>query len=149
MENINPQSIGLREPTALKPAREGANHQLQSRIAEAERHPRNDTERALRFVEHFGDDLRYVEAWDQWLVWNGARWVRDSQGAVFRKAQQMSNILLQGATRIEDYEQRKKAAGAAIAAGNESQIKAMLNVARYDARIEALPELFDSNPHLI
>ena len=117
MENINPQSIGLREPTALKPAREGANHQLQSRIAEAERHPRNDTERALRFVEHFGDDLRYVEAWDQWLVWNGARWVRDSQGAVFRKAQQMSNILLQGATTIEDYEQRKKAAGAAIAAG--------------------------------
>ena len=112
-------------------------------------YPRNDTERALRFVDHFGGDLRYVEAWDQWLVWNGTRWVRDSQGAVFRKAQQMSNILLQSATTIEDYEQRKKAADAAIAAGNESQIKAMLNVARYDARIEASPELFDSNPHLI
>ena len=61
----------------------------------------------------------------------------------------MSNILLQGATAIEDYEQRKKAAGAAIAAGNESKIKAMLNVARYNARIEASPESFDSNPHLV
>src|SRR5205823_8070806 len=80
---------------------------------------------------------------------NGPRWIKDSAGAVFRRAQQMSNILLQSATAIEDCEQRKKAAGAALAAGNEAKIKAMLNVARYQARIEASPELFDSNPHLV
>ena len=29
---------------------------------------------AEEFIELFKDQLRYVESWHKWLVWDGARW---------------------------------------------------------------------------
>jgi hypothetical protein len=33
-----------------------------------------DAGNVLLFVEMFGDDLRYVEAWRSWAHWNASRW---------------------------------------------------------------------------
>jgi P4 family phage/plasmid primase-like protien len=112
-------------------------------------YPRNDTERAIRFVQLRGDDLRYVAASKQWFVWDGTRWLPDSDGAVFRKAQELPKLLLQEAAAIDDLDRRKRAVGAAIAAGDERKIKAMLSVAEYQTGIAASPALFDSNPYLV
>jgi putative DNA primase/helicase len=130
------------------------NRELRSRTNKVEQgvsqeYPRNDTERAVRFVQQFGADLRYVPAWKAWVVWDGIRWLRGSQGLVFRKAQKLPRLLLEEATSIEDSDRRKKAAAAAIAAGNECKITAMLEVARHQAGIEASPTLFDADPYLV
>lgn len=34
----------------------------------------SDEALALRFAELHADDLRYVAAWNKWLIWDGARW---------------------------------------------------------------------------
>jgi putative DNA primase/helicase len=44
---------------------------------------------ALQFAEVHENDLRYVAAWGQWFVWDGARWSRDDTLKAFDHARQM------------------------------------------------------------
>jgi putative DNA primase/helicase len=110
-------------------------------------YPRNDSERAARFVELFADDLRYVQAWDKWLLWDGFRWVADVDGAVFRKAQALPLLLIEEASMLEDPNQRDAAWRQAIRAGDKAKIEAMVGLARY--HMAESPTLFDSDPMLL
>ena len=107
--------------------------------------PRNDSERAERFIELFADELRYIHAWEKWLLWNGCRWVADVDGAVFRKAQELPPLLIEEASMLEDEDQRRRAWGQAIRAGDKAKIEAMVSLARHD--MAASPTLFDSGPY--
>lgn len=40
-------------------------------------HPYSQDHLAEIFVEYFGPDWRYVDAWKQWLRWDGHRWEKD------------------------------------------------------------------------
>lgn len=111
-------------------------------------YPQNDTERALRFAEKFSDEVRFVQAWKKWLIWDGVRWSPDGDGEVFRKAQEMPRIFLREASEIDDVDRRKKAAGAAITAGNQQKLQAMVALAQCQKPIAAAPSAFDSNPML-
>jgi putative DNA primase/helicase len=112
-------------------------------------YPLNDTDRAQRFAKKYANELKYVQAWKQWLLWNGVRWVPDEDGAVFRKAQEIPKLLLKEAAEIDDDDRRKKAAGAAIRAGDRSKLEAMIKLAECQSGIAASPTLFDSNPFLL
>jgi putative DNA primase/helicase len=112
-------------------------------------YPLNDTERAQRFAKKYANELKYVQAWKKWLVWNGVRWVPDEDGAVFRKAQEIPTLLLKEAAEINDDDRRKKAAGAAIRAGDRSKLEAMIKLAECQPGIAASPTLFDSDPWLL
>ncbi|HEU5313192.1 MAG TPA: phage/plasmid primase, P4 family [Candidatus Udaeobacter sp.] len=109
--------------------------------------PVNDTERAERFVKLFAAELRYVHAWKRWLLWDGNRWTSDADGAVFRKAQELSPILLREALEIEDADKRKKAVGEAIKAGDKAKIEALVTLAQN--HLGASPTLFDADPLLL
>ena len=37
----------------------------------APKYPVNDTERALRFAKKYVNELKYVQAWKRWLLWDG------------------------------------------------------------------------------
>jgi putative DNA primase/helicase len=112
-------------------------------------YPVNDTERAQRFAKKFAGELKYVQAWKRWLLWDGVRWVPDEDGAVFRKAQEMWKRWLQEAWQITDFERAKKAVGAATNAGNQKLLNAMISVAQTQIGIAAPPTLFDSDPLLL
>lgn len=43
----------------------------------------SDDELALRFTARYGKSLRYVAAWDRWLLWDGKRWAHDEKRSVF------------------------------------------------------------------
>ena len=85
----------------------------------------------------------------KWLLWDGVRWAPDEDGAVLRKAQEMPKLFLQEASEIDDLDRRKKAAGAAIAAGDKRKIEAMISLAQCQIGIAASPTLFDSDPLLL
>jgi phage/plasmid-associated DNA primase len=112
-------------------------------------YPLNDTERAQRFAKKYANELKYVQAWKQWLLWNGVRWVPDENGAVLRKAQEIPKLLLKEAAEIDDNDRRTKAAGAAIRAGDRSKLEAMIKLAECQPGIAASPTLFDSDPFLL
>src|SRR6516225_2290601 len=46
----------------------------------------SDDALALRFAERYGNELRYVAKWSQWLRWTGTRWLRDDTLAAFDRA---------------------------------------------------------------
>jgi putative DNA primase/helicase len=117
--------------------------------ATAPNYPRNDMERAVRFAKRFAGELKYVYAWKKWLRWDAVRWVPDEDGAVYRKAEEMPKLFLQEASKINDVDRRKKAAAAAIQAGNRTRIEAMINHAQCQPGIVASPTLFDSDPLLL
>jgi putative DNA primase/helicase len=49
---------------------------------------------SVRFVDGFGDDLRYVVEWKEWIGWDGQRWKRDVGGvAVQQKSKEVSEDL--------------------------------------------------------
>src|ERR1044071_2671937 len=133
--------IGMVESAAAMGAALGENETCE--------YARNDMERAMRFVQRHGNELRYVAAWKQWLVWDGTRWLLDSKVAAFRKAQEMPMLFLREAADIQDSDRRTKAARAALASGDEKKLNAMLNVAQYQLGIAASPSVFDSDPYLI
>jgi len=112
-------------------------------------YPENDSDRAVRFAERFGADLRYVSCWKSWLQWDGTRWVRDTDGAVMRKAQKMSHLLLDEAAQIGNFNERKRAANLALKAGDVQKLKAMIELAGAQPGIAADPEMFDSDPYLL
>src|SRR6266550_6410548 len=94
-------------------------------IPAASPYPLNDSERAVRFANHFGSDLRYVASWKSWLRWNGTRWARDEDGGIMRLAQEIPKLLLAEAAGIESLHERSKAANAANRAGDAVRLHAM------------------------
>jgi putative DNA primase/helicase len=112
-------------------------------------YPVNDTERAQRFAKKCANELKYIQAWKRWLLWNGVRWVPDEDGAVFRKAQEIPRLLQKEAAEIEDDDKRKKAFVAAIRAGDRSKLEAMIKLAECQPGIAASPTLFDSDRWLL
>jgi putative DNA primase/helicase len=60
--------------------------QLAEIIALPRRFPLTDTGNAERLVALHGEDLRYCHDWKEWLVWDGARWRRDSTSEISRLA---------------------------------------------------------------
>jgi putative DNA primase/helicase len=112
-------------------------------------YPENDSDRAQRFAKKFGDDLRHVSCWKSWLYWDGTRWVRDTDGTVMRKAQEMFSVLWAEAGEIENAKERERAGKLALKAGDAKQLKAMIELAAAQPGIAARPELFDSDPYLL
>jgi putative DNA primase/helicase len=49
-----------------------------------------NAEKLLRLKGH---DLRYVGAWDTWLVWDGSRWKLDEDGAAMRFAKESAQAM--------------------------------------------------------
>lgn len=54
----------------------------------------SDDELALLFSQRHADELRYVPAWDRWLVWDGSRWAHDERRQVFDMARALCREIL-------------------------------------------------------
>ena len=52
-----------------------------------------DDGNALRLVDRFGTDLRFVEAWGAWLIWDDSRWQKDERRGVFELAKETARLL--------------------------------------------------------
>jgi putative DNA primase/helicase len=64
--------------------------------------PLSDYTNALTLVRDHGQDLRYCEIWNKWLIWTGTHWSYRVQGPVFQKAKQTIKHLLHQAEELDD-----------------------------------------------
>jgi putative DNA primase/helicase len=55
----------------------------------------SDDDLAAWFTERHGDELRYVTAWDRWLIYDGCRWAHDERKRVFDLARKLCRDVLQ------------------------------------------------------
>lgn len=106
-----------------------------------------------RLVKKHGADLRYVGAWQKWLVWDEAegRWREDSTGEVFRRAQSVVDdlILLSHSLTASGAPQADEIAAAARRFQSKSALKNAVELASVEAAVVAKPEQWDRDPWLL
>jgi putative DNA primase/helicase len=109
-----------------------------------------DTGFADRLIGLHGERLRYVAAWNRWLVWDDSRWHIDT-GAVHVKerAKDVGQQLLQLAATAPargESEQLRKAAWQALSA---ARINSMVDLARGIPGVAVEHEELDADPWLL
>jgi P4 family phage/plasmid primase-like protien len=111
-------------------------------------HNQTDLGNALRMVERFGQDIRYVKEWG-WLCWDGRRWKLDKRGAVERFAKKTVATIYQEAAQCADDKERMSLAAFALKSEARGKLEAMISLAESEGEIVAGPEEFDRNPYLL
>jgi len=111
--------------------------------------PVGDLGRAERLVAEHGHRLRYVREQRRWLVFGGDRWRPDVTGDAERAAKDTARRLLTTAARVEDPEQRTRAAKEAARAQAEPRIRAMLTLAETEPAIATSVAELDGDPLLL
>jgi putative DNA primase/helicase len=109
----------------------------------------NDSGRAEHFVDKHLESIRYVPAWNCWLIWEEHHWRKDDCGEIKRLAVKHSSDLVKCATLIADHSLRNAALKDAIYSGDEKRINQMLAIAKCDPRIVVRHNQLDADPDLL
>lgn len=96
--------------------------------------PHTDTGNAERLAFYFGQDLRYVSDWSQFLVWDGRRWARDRTFELQRRALHVV---------------RMSPGKWALDSESAGRLSAMCSLVRSQPGIPILPEQLDSDKYLL
>lgn len=114
--------------------------------------PRTELGYAHRFVEVFGDQLRFVATWSvghQWLVWDGQRWAADTTGQAKRWMKTIARTVTNEALAIADDQARKQALREAKRGESNSAVMGALALAAIDARVVVDHQDLDADPWLL
>jgi putative DNA primase/helicase len=101
----------------------------------------SDDALASKFVEKYGDDLRYVAPWGQWFCWNGKGWAPEET----LKAFDLARAVCREAAAPLPSKMRKLAAAIASA----KTIAAVERLAKADRKIAATVDQFDTNDWIL
>jgi putative DNA primase/helicase len=118
-------------------------------------YPWTDAGNSERLIKEHGENIRYIEPWDSWLVWKGTRWELD-KGYLYRMAELVARKMYEEAESLKVKEGDQQAEGYRTAAKSFARksesaagIEAMLKLARYRAGV-ALPHAkLDGNPLIL
>ena len=105
-----------------------------------------DAGRARVFVNRNADRLRFVHAWDCWLVHESGRWNADTSGGVVRLALETGRSLMAEAFSVTGEAERKRAISEASAWGSTAALRQMLELAKHDERVTLHCSEVDANP---
>lgn len=106
-----------------------------------------DLGNALRLAIIHGDDLRFCEPWDKWLVWDGRRWATDATGEIMRRAKDIPKGIYTAAGQCKDADQRKALALWWLRSEAAERLQALIRLARSDLPIT--PDDLDTEPWLL
>lgn len=104
-----------------------------------------DVWNAERFVERYGQNLRWCEKLGGWFVWNGSCWQQTEQTALVKWAKDFVRSLSLQADAVGD----KKLKGHAIRSESAGKLSAILELAKSEAGVMADFNVFDSNNNLL
>jgi putative DNA primase/helicase len=109
-----------------------------------------DLGRAIRFIEQFGDSVRFVPEWDQWLVFENDRWnINGGRAAAHRLAREICQESHAYALTLSDNSQRQAALRNAAAWADVRIVRDMLLSAQNDCRVIVKPSELDADPWLV
>ncbi len=111
---------------------------------------RTDAGNALAFVALFGGDLRFVEKWGSWLVWERTRWGEMSDLAVLPLARRCTEEMLSwSAARPSGDNDREAWIKHALASQKEGRLRSMVNLAKGETSVRVEPAQLDRDPMLL
>lgn len=107
---------------------------------------------ARRLIAVYGDRLRCVPAWEgkkRWLVWDGTRWVHDSNGQAQRWAKVIARRVSSDALAIASERERDAAVKLARHGESSSAIAGALTLASTEPELVVSPDDLDADPLLL
>jgi putative DNA primase/helicase len=102
-----------------------------------------------RLALKYGDRIRHVHAADQWRIWDGRRWARDSTNEIMRLAKATARQIYQDAAREPDATRRGLLAKHAHASESHRRLQAMIAQASTEEGIAVESSAFDSDEYLL
>ncbi len=102
-----------------------------------------------RFAARYGGQVRYVAAWDKWLLWDGRRWREDATAEVMRLAKFTAKSIHAEAAIAEDEDVQKKITKWAFDSQSRSRLEAMLALAKSEPPIAIAYSSLDADPWLL
>ncbi len=103
----------------------------------------SDDALALRFTARHADDLRFVNTWGRWLIWNRQRWAIDETQRALDLARDIGREA--SAEIISD----KGSARLAASVASAKTVTAIERLARADRRHASITEDWDADPWLL
>ncbi|HWQ92386.1 MAG TPA: phage/plasmid primase, P4 family [Clostridia bacterium] len=94
---------------------------------------------ALRFTALHSDDLRYVEMWQRWMIYDGSCWKTDHTGRAFEMAREICRSV------SADCDDKR----IAVRIASEATVRAIEKLARCDRKHAAEVDQWDQNPRLL
>jgi putative DNA primase/helicase len=113
---------------------------------------RTETSNARRLVEKFGNDLRWCDAWEKWLVWDGRRWAIDGERRLDANAKEIASELWQAcvdAAPTSDKDTIRNMLAFARASNSANGVRNMIALARSEKGIPISPSELDQDPWLL
>lgn len=109
------------------------------------RYPLTDSGNAERLVELHGDDLRFCNIWNKWLVWDGMRWHTDDTAEVDRRALRTTRAIAADAVAEESLGRDEFHELMKWSKASESHAKqvAMVKLAGRESRVVVTPDQLD------
>lgn len=110
----------------------------------------NDAANAARVVTQFGKDIRYVERWKRWLIWDGKRWRAEDTNVLIaaRVKDALKGIFKEAAEAEDDNLARELSRWASISLF-EPRIRAAIELTKSEDGIAISPEQLDVDPWLV
>ena len=106
-----------------------------------------DVGNARRLAARFKKEIRYVPSWG-WFRWTGARWSRDKTGHVERCAKQIIEDMFVRAEQLKNKKLAQALKKHAKRCEANARIKAMIDLAKTESSLVAIPEKFDRDQWL-
>lgn len=127
-------------PTGTRNGQDAAAHAQDNR-----RFYLSETGLAERFARDHGQAVRWCETWKKWLVYTETHWQIDASQHVRTRAKQVVRSLYTEATAATDSDTRKELGKFALRSEAEKVRRALLELAKSEDPIPALPTQFDSD----
>jgi putative DNA primase/helicase len=108
-------------------------------LAEADTIPFSDDDLALKFASEHGDELRHVDDWGKWYVWDGKVWTRDERLYVFDLAR---DLLREECATLSEKEQVRSLA-------SSRTVAAVVRLARCDQKLAGIVSQWDTHDFLL
>jgi putative DNA primase/helicase len=108
-----------------------------------------DLGNSIRFINEFGEKVRYCVTWKEWLVWTGKNWEVDYRAETSKMARIVVKNMYREASGIEDETERKKVAQHAMKTESLSRLNAIKAMAKDDSRVRIRAEDLDKDLWLL
>ena len=110
---------------------------------------KTDLGNAERLIEVADGNALFIHGMNSWIFWTGDRWRFENGGRINRLAAVTLESLLSFARRIENEEERNRLVKHAINSQSAARIKAMIELARSNERVDRKVDDLDCNLWLL
>jgi len=104
-----------------------------------------DTGNARRLIARFGDDIRFCHDRNEWLIWEGQRWIWDRTSEIIRKAADTAASIVTEAGQLSSLSEMDKVSRWTKQSLSASSLNSMVHLAKVDLAVATTSAEFDQN----